>query len=228
MTLTQYEEKKRERLHAAWSPRRICVNCRKPVALCFCSLLRPFESKPEFVILIHRDEILKSVATGRMSHLSLTNSLFFKGTDFTHHEGVNKIIHDPNIFPVLLYPSFGATNLSELSSEKRSAFFPSDKRLVLFIIDATWGVSKRMRRLSQNLASLPAVCFTPPSKSRFIVRRQPHPKCYSTIESIHHIIELFNEGGETRHRNLIDILDVMVAQQLFFENETRQRRRACR
>lgn len=161
---------------------------------------------------MHPAESRRGIATGRMSHLSVSNSRLIEGEVFTHHAGVNEILADTSLHPVLLYPAFTAVNLSDIEPEERRALFPKNKRLVIFVLDGTWNQARRMRWRSKNLLALPNIRFTPPKASGFLVRKQPRPHCYSTIESIHHIIDLFGSGQE--HHALLDAFSTMVRRQL--------------
>ncbi|MEQ1879159.1 MAG: DTW domain-containing protein, partial [Bdellovibrionia bacterium] len=63
------------------------------------------------------------------------------------------------------------------------------------------------------------IAFTPPAPSRFRVRKQPHEFCFSTIEAVHHAIELlgFTQGFQTvgrAHDRLLSAFDHMVERQL--------------
>ena len=64
------------------------------------------------------------------------------------------------------------------------------KTPLILVVDGTWNTARKMLRLSRNLHSVPRICFTPVRPSRFRVRKQPHPNCYSTIEAIHQTLEL--------------------------------------
>lgn len=214
MNIAQYKAAKELRRLQEWQPRATCDSCKKPIATCYCSLIRPFSSDPQFVILIHHSEVKRTIATGRMSHLCLKNSYFFEGTDFTHDEKVNALLADPRFHPVVLYPSPTAVNLSTLTLEQRRGQFPADKQLLVFVIDGTWSQAKRVRRLSQNISQLPYICFTPPRPSGFRVRQQPAEHCFSTIESIHHLIELMGGGGDDAHASMLRTFDRMVEQQV--------------
>ncbi len=71
-------------------------------------------------------------------------------------------------------------------------------------------------RLSDNLRQLPTICFAPPTPSAYGFRREPRPECYSTIEAIHQVIELFNDGAAAaaqprRHDRLLAPFHFMVA-----------------
>ena len=72
-----------------------------------------------------------------------------------------------------------------------------------------------------NLLALPRICFTPQKPSNFRVRKQPNSNCYSTIEAIHHTIDLLGDtqGFETKNRQhdgLLSVFNFMVENQLDF------------
>ncbi len=184
--------KKRRSAICAQMPeyRRLCQNCLQPDFSCYCEWLRPFDAKIQFVILIHPIEVRRRIATGRMSHLSLKKSRLIMGHDFSLNSEVNRILARQDLHCVMLYPGPQSTNLTLLNSTQRLDYVPPNKQLAVFVIDGTWATARKMVRLSQNLKSLPRMCFTPTSPSNFRVRQQPKPDCYSTIEAIHHSIDL--------------------------------------
>lgn len=195
-----------------------CVTCRQPEFSCYCRHVKSFDSKIEFVILIHPLEVRRRIATGRMSHLCLKNSHLIEGQDFSQNEKIARLVQDPNRKCMILYPGVGSTNLTPLHKDDRATFFKTDKILTFFVIDGTWRTARKMVR-SDLLLNLPRVCFTPEKPSNFRVRKQPHKNCYSTIEAIHHIIELIGPANgfeiETReHDALIYAFDKMVEHQL--------------
>lgn len=220
-----YELRRQERLAQAWTPRLNCPRCHNSLVTCFCKQIRPFRSNPEFAILIHKEETKRSVATGRMSHLCIENSHLFEGNEFGENVAVNALLNDSTRFPVVLYPSRDAKNLSPMRLEERRELFPSNKKLLIFILDGTWAEARRLLRRSPNLHRLPFVCFSPPTPSGFHVRKQPRAYCYSTIESIHHLIELVSGRKGGAHDNLLEVFSGMVQQQLAFGHRGLPRRR---
>ena len=76
--------------------------------------------------------------------------------------------------------------------------------------------------VSRNLASLPAICFEPPSPSAYRIRRQPKPHCYSTLEAIHHVLDLFSPRGNEAsrshrpHENLLTVFNSVIDRQLAY------------
>lgn len=230
MDLIRYQEQKRKALEAQPRYRNLCTKCIQPEFSCYCSKIKSFDSNINFVILIHPIEVHRRIATGRMSHLCLKNSHLIMGQNFTHNDEVNKLIDDPEYHSMILYPGEKSANLTSLSHDARSDLFPKNKKIRLFVIDGTWATAKKMMRQSQNFAPLQRICFSPSSPSNFRVRKQPEPGFYSTIEAIHHTIELIgSELGfdiSTReHDNLIQVFDSMVERQLSFLGMTERKLR---
>ncbi len=228
VTLREYQDRKRKRLLAEIPPRELCYVCWRPAGFCYCGKIRRISFDLRFVILIHPIEEKRPIATGRMAHLCLEDSLLIEGDDFSQDEKVNALLADPGLYPVLLYPGNGSVDLSRLSlAERRGLFPPKDnkgKKTVVFVIDGTWNSARRTLNRSQNLQRLPSIRFTPETPSRIRVRHQPDHHCYTTVEAIHHVIDLLvPEGAERPHDNLLEVQDYMVSLQLKFSGEGKRR-----
>lgn len=232
MDIQTYRQRKEEQERNAVSYRELCWDCRQPTVGCYCPVIKAFDPKIKFVILIHPVEERRRIATGRMSHQCLINSELIVGQDFSNNRQVNDIIDDPLFSSVILYPGRNSVNLSEnsnfTSGSTHSCFtqriFLPNKIPVVFVIDGTWATAGKMVRQSSNLNHLPRICFTPPAPSQFRVRKQPKPECYSTIEAIHHTIELLgNKIGfslnERKHDNLLEVFNKLVETQIRFVQE---------
>jgi len=226
--LQEYLARKKQQTEPLRGARaQFCAECRNPALTCYCRHLRSFDPGIRFAILIHWREAQKRIATGRLAHRCLKNSLLLSGYDYTDHEKVNELIADPALHCVVLYPGEGSVNLSERSEEERGALFPPEKELVVFVIDGTWITARKTMQRSQNLSRLPRISFLPPRPSRFRVRKQPKAECYSTIEAVHHTIELLGnvrgfDVNSRRHDRLLDVFDKVVEQRLEL-SITRQR-----
>ena len=216
LNLAQYLKQKAARLENVRLPRSVCFTCKRPSVTCYCNQIETFNSFPRFVILMHKDEVKRTIATGRMAHLCMGNSELYEGTNFTHCEPVNQIIRDPANYPVLLYPAIGAADLSAMTLPHRQQLFPADRKLVVFLIDGTWSQARKVKRISTNVGRLPTLCFTPSRPSQFRVRRQPKPNCYSTIEAIHELIDLLGPERPD-HENLLKVFNQMVEKQINYE-----------
>ena len=206
-----------------FKPRGLCTVCMQPEFGCYCRHIEKFDPEIKFVILIHPIEMKRRIATGRMSWLCLKNSELLVGQDYTNNERINQLLADPQYRPLVLYPGAQSLNLTSAPAEARAAL-SNGRTPLIFVVDGTWATARKQMRLSENLKTLQRICFTPPGPSQFRVRKQPHKDCYSTIEAVHHCIELLGDtvgfdlaGG--KHNNLLYVFNKMVERQLEFLRE---------
>ena len=177
--------------------RETCYRCFWPKPLCWCSTITPMATRTKCVFLMHPKEFKREKAgTGRLTHLCLADSEIHMGIGFDAHPAVQALIADPRHFPVLLYPGETARNLS------RGALQPADlgdRRLVVFLLDATWACARKMLRLSASLQRLPRIMFTPSSPSRYVIKQQPQAGCLSTLEATHELLVALERSGLDRY-----------------------------
>ncbi len=197
--------------------RGLCIRCLQPSLTCYCKLLQPFDPKIQFVILIHGREARRRIATGRLAHLCLQNSLLLQGYDYSDDKRVDAILENPSNFSVLLFPGADAKNLSQEEPVKLSV--PKGKILTVFVIDGTWITARKTWQRSTNLQKIPKICFNPNRPSRFRVRKQPQANFFSTVEAIHETIELLGEEqgfpvSSREHDKLLQVFDHLVDQQI--------------
>ena len=154
--------------------------------------------------------------TGRFTHLCLTNSEIIMGSSFNAHPRVLALVNDPENFPVLLYPCNDAINISDTGIAKN---FPQGKQLVVFLIDASWILARRMFNRNHILMGLPRIMFVPEHKSRYIIKRQPHEICLSTLEATHELLLSLEKAGldhYDRPEEMLDLFKRMQDSQLEF------------
>jgi DTW domain-containing protein len=205
---------------------KTCQACNRPQVTCYCHLIRRIDLSFKFVILIHPLEARRRVATGRMTHLCLSNSLLLRGHDFSNRGTVNALLENPKYHSVVLYPGKASTNLTHLSLQERAAICPTGKELLIFVLDGTWATANKTLKDSQNLRHLPQICFTPDTPSNFRIRKQPRENCYSTIEAVHKTIDLMGPslGFDTAtrpHDNMLHVFTAMIEQQIEFRKISR-------
>ena len=193
MNKKEYLELKQRRKANEFSERELCLECYRPETACFCGVITPFHTNTSFRILLHPLEAKRNqVGTGRMANKALSNCEIITGEGFENCPQVNRILDNPVNECFLLYPSVNSVNLSEEKLE-----VSTEKNQFIFILDSTWACSKKMIRLSPNIASLPRISFEPNYLSRFDIKRQPKKYCLSTIESIYRVLqELENQNLE--------------------------------
>ncbi len=164
---------------------------------------------------MHPKEYKKiKVGTGRLTHLSLLNSEIHVGTSFDDNTTVQKLIADPKYLPVLLFPGTEALNLSEKQLKQSDL---GDRQLLVFILDATWILAKKMLTATKSLHSLRQIMFTPSTPSRYVIKKQPNALCLSTIEVAHELLlALESSGIDTYERpeQLLELFDRMQQYQI--------------
>lgn len=205
--------------------RELCFTCLQPGFSCYCQHIQKFDPQIKFVILIHPIEMRRRIATGRMSHLTLKESHLIMGQDYSDNVEVNALLKNSDYHSAVLYPGVRSTNLTGLAVPERQSLFPSDKKLLLFVIDGTWATAKKTMYQSANLQTLQRICFSPAKPSTFRVRKQPAPGCYSTIEAIHQTLDLLGDRpgfqvANRDHDKLLHVFDAMVERQLEFKEKS--------
>lgn len=187
-------------------------------------------TRTRFVILMHPHEFKRIKAnTGRLTHLCLADSEIHIGESFENHEAVQALIDDPKNHPVLLYPGRealdlsavpkGDPQLSTLSSQLES------RRLVVFLLDATWRLVRPMLRLSPNLQRLPKIMFSNAAPSRYLIKRQPEPGCLSTLEATHELLLALDRSGLDRYSMPDQLLSIFMRMQEIQITRTVENRR---
>jgi DTW domain-containing protein YfiP len=171
------------------------------------------ETRTRFVFLMHPKEFKQEKAsTGRLTHLCLAGSEIHMGVGFETDEPVQALINDPKNFPVLLYPGASARNLS---AGELSAGEIGDRRLTVFLLDATWSCARKMLRLSPSLQRLPRVMFTTARVSRYVIKQQPQPECLSTLEATHELLLALETAGLDRYSQPEQLLALFERMQDF-------------
>ena len=167
-------------------------------------------------ILQHPYEARNAIATGRMAHLSVTNSHLFVGKDFSEDRRVNALLADKSYRHLMLYPSPTAIDLEDCFAST-AALDP--RQIFIWVLDAKWQHVNQMLRLSPNIRSIPMIKFKPEQESQFIIRKQPKALCLSTIESIHVVINRYfvvKKLPNVEQQALLDVFQYLVQQQLEF------------
>lgn len=215
MDKATYLQKKLEQKESLVSFKReaFCFNCFRLQKNCLCLLIKPFDTKTHFVILMHPMEAKKEkMGTGRISIACLKNSSMFTGIDFTEDNAVNSIISDSQNYCMVLYPGDKSLNIS--SDDIAPLQDLQNRRLVVFLIDGTWPCAKKMMKLSQNINTLPRVSFTATHESLFSIKEQPAEFCLSTLESIHFFLSESTRRGLEKldgcQDNMIDVFKEMI------------------
>lgn len=194
---------------------KFCYECHRLQKNCLCHLIKPFETKIKFVILMHPMEAKKEkMGTGRISLAMLKNSSMIMGVDFSEDAEVNALINDPENSCFTMYPGEKSINVSDHDVAPLKNLLEKKKQIIVFLIDGTWPCAKKMMRLSKNIRSLPRVSFTANHTSIFEIKEQPADFCLSTLESIHFFIQECNRRGleetDKKEDQMIEVFKAMI------------------
>ena len=171
------------------------------------------ETRTKIVFLMHPKEFKKEKAnTGRLTHLCLRQSEIYMGVAFDADEEIQALINDPLNFTVLLYPGVDARNLS---TGALTAAELGPRRLVVLLLDSTWGGARKMLRLSPSLQRLPRIMFTPTGRSRYVIKQQPHDGCLSTLEATHELLLALERSGLDHYPLPMQLLGIFERMQQF-------------
>ena len=155
--------------------------------------------------------------TGRLTCLNLANSEIIMGVGFDDNPRVRALMDDPANLPVLLYPGAGATII-------HGSAFPvptlDGRRLVAFLVDATWRGARKILRQSPSLLRLPRLAIEPGSPSRFTIKHQPALGCLSTIEAAHELLLALDAAGLDDYPDRERLMAVFDAMQDFQISQT--------
>ena len=191
--------------------RDFCYICRRPKKTCLCSLISPLETNTHFVLLIHPKESRRQkLGTGRLTHLFLKNSSIIEGVNFSEDPEIKKICTSHEFYPVVLYPG---KNSQLISKKLLQDVKESRRKLLVFVIDATWKQAKKIMILSENLHSLPQIRVAPEKGSRFYIKTQPSRICVSTIEAVYYALtglkEIGFERADQSYEGMMNLLDTL-------------------
>lgn len=194
-----------------------CYTCFRPIDLCVCSKIIPFETRAKIVILIHPMEAKKEkLGTGRISKAALKNSELIMGIDFSEDTRVNQLISDERYLPLVLYP--GADSINATNPTDGDLLKLKNKIPLIFVIDGTWPCAKKMMKLSNNINTLSRISFVTDKVSKFLIKSQPDLKALSTIESIHVLLTDLEKNGlevlNSKQDTLIDTFSYMIQKQI--------------
>ena len=99
------------------------------------------------------------------------------------------------------------------------------RRLVVFLLDATWRLVRPMLRLSPSLQRLPKIMFSNAAPSRYLIKRQPEPGCLSTLEATHELLLALDRSGLDRYAQPEQLLEVFQRMQEIQITRTAENRR---
>jgi DTW domain-containing protein len=175
---------------------------------------------------MHPKEARVAIGTGRLVHRMVSGSHLIVRERLDDDARLLALLARADLAPCLLFPRAEALDLDAAAVDAVSPIAPiaPPRRPLLLVPDGTWTTAKKLVRLSERLAPLPALRFTPLRPSRYgRLRKEPRATCVSTLEAVHHVIDRFDALGiasapsARAHDHMLRVMDELVARQLAFE-----------
>ncbi len=197
-----------------------CYKCYKPLSACLCKYTHEIDPGIKFVFLMHPKEFKRQrTGTGNLAHITLKNSEIIVGLDFAKNERLQKLLNDPQYFPVMMYPGQDAWT----AGKEGFSDVLKGKTLLVIILDATWFCSKKMIDHNPFLLQLPRFSFSGDYRSIFTFKREPKPEYISTIECCYYLIKEMQSANMVDKtldpEPLMNVFKEMIKLQLTAENE---------
>lgn len=194
-----------------------CYQCFRPLKTCYCKYIEPIDPGIKFVLLMHPEEAYKQkTGTGRLTSLTLIGSEIIIDTTFDENKRTKELLKDSLYLPMVLYPGKEAHHTESFDFESKL----ENRKLLIFLIDATWRFSRQMLSRSPSLQKLPKLSFSREYESMFEIKKQPANFCLSTIESSYYLIKELQVAGVCKKNidpeSLISIFKRMIALQKTF------------
>ncbi|MBI5447158.1 MAG: DTW domain-containing protein [Gammaproteobacteria bacterium] len=180
-----------------------CEKCKKAVALCVCSEIKPQTTRTHVLILQHPQEPDHELGTALLAHHALPNSTLKIGLSWRNLKillGKNEL--DLNQW-VVLYLGSGIKNEPpqksplQFVSKKGMPLEPPKKIKGIILLDGSWSQAKTLWWRNAWLLKLPRAILKPTRPSLYgKLRKEPRRECLSTIESIADTLDALHESPQ--------------------------------
>jgi DTW domain-containing protein len=160
-----------------------CDHCQLADYACICDWQTQLNSRVEFVLLLHRNEVFKPTNTGRLIadiFPGQTHAYCWSRTE--PEQALLDLLHDENRQCFIVYPADSATSATKL----RQVYveLPVNQKIKTFILlDATWKQSSRIFHLSRWLEEVPCVSLPEGTMRGYAVRKSHQDNYLSTAEA---------------------------------------------
>ena len=197
-----------------------CYRCYKPLSACLCKYTKEIDCGIKFVLLMHTKEAKRQrTGTGNIAHISLKDSEILVGIDFENNQRLKTLLHDPQYFPVMLYPAKDAWT----SKKEGLSQILNGKKLLVIILDSTWFCARKLIERNKFLFDLPKFSFEGEYRSIFTFKHEPRPEYISTVESCYYLIKEMQSQSlvdkDVEPEPMMNAFKQMIKFQLQAENE---------
>ena len=170
-----------------------CELCQMASYACICAWRPRVQSRCEFVLLMHRDEVFKPTNTGRLVADVLPHQTHaFCWSRTQPSPALLALLSDTNRQCYIVFPA----EVSQAGQASRPVFteIPVSEKIPTFILlDGTWKQSGRMFHLSRWLDAVACVCLPEVLLRGYAVRKSHQENYLSTAEAAALCLQMSNE-----------------------------------
>jgi len=170
-----------------------CPHCGKPVALCVCDGIEPFDNQIELVILQHPQEQDRTLGTARLTIRHFKNSMFKIGLSWPSLAKILDRPVDPQRWAILYLGSVKAAEIAPghdivVVNRKGEAERDQDEALRflegVIVLDGTWSQAKALWWRNPWMLRCRRIVLNPSRPSGYgKLRREPRRDGLATIEA---------------------------------------------
>lgn len=159
---------------------------------------------------MHYRELSLTTNTARLATLALTNcEIRVRGQKGVSVDG-RDLVSDPELHPLLLYPTEDAVVLTPEHSERAKR---EGKSIVLIVPDGNWRQGGKAAKRTPGLEAVECVKLPPGPPSEYRLRKAPRPEYLSTYEAISHALGILE--GEAINERLMDYFRTKIDRMLW-------------
>lgn len=172
-----------------------CELCQLATYACICQWRPSLTSRSEFILLMHRDEILKPTNTGRLIADVLPGQTHvFCWSRTEPDEQLQALLAEEKRRCLIVFPE--EANEAAASAREVVYTIPEDGLINTFILlDGTWKQSGRMFHLSRWLDTFPCVSLPQAHARGYSVRKSHLDNYLSTAEAAALCLHMVREEG---------------------------------
>lgn len=175
------------------APALECPRCRKPLNLCVCDSVVPFDNRVTVLVLQHPQEQDRTLGSARLAALHFKNSLFKIGLSWPSLSKVLGREADPKRWAVLYLGSSKAEALAPghdvVVLNRKGDALPDQNQALrdidgVILLDGTWSQAKAIWWRNAWILKCRRVVLGPRTPSRYgKLRKEPRRDGLSTIEA---------------------------------------------
>jgi len=167
-----------------------CEDCGLVKGHCICDYEIHLDSKVEFWLLTHENELSRTNNTGRLIENAIETTRVFCWKRNDPPRKLLKLMEE-----YVVYLVFSADK--EEDKKRVMDYQPSNKKTAFLILDGTWKEARKMIRKSDYLKTLPILSLNPSQKTDYDLRRNNDAHHICTAEVAIELLKLIGDTNQS-------------------------------